>query len=860
MKYPNISQLNHGIYRWLLLQSQLDKENKAALEPCEPEIAARRQKTIALLTSRLAQLHENFSQSSLDHHLLTAAFAPTYEHFLASNDAPPPSQTDDPSILTAPRYNALTQDFSVFLCDLCRKPIGLHPALVPAPSHPLHDPSHDFVARFHCQECTDLDLCLACHTAPQDPERLAALHARSHPLLAASLPAHLHACTRELVAVPEAHRLLRRSVSFRRALRLAFSLYHHRPSLGFRCDPDGPAAPSRYQFVTYGMLQQLAAQIEIKTEQSSNEVAAVCGNASLGWIVCDIALLLAGVSVVPLNPNLDDETILQITQMMKITLFFVDSILLPRFQSIASSSSPTLKIHPIPQYSLPQLILDQLDLPPPPPLAQDPLPLSPSDSPDHVITTIFSSGSTGGIPKGVPFSNGLWLKLVTSRFNAEDPLIAFSLGAFSHMSDREELYYILLSGGRLGLSSAAHSADAFLGDFQALHPTYFSTTPRFFNLLHALFQAELAVAVAAIPKHPALSPVERAVAIDAAREALLARAKQWLGGRLKALGVGGAPISPQVKAFAQEAWGVEEGYGTTEAGTIADSEGNLESGVSFFLQDSGAYRKTDLPYPRGVFWVKTPEMSSGYLNNPGATQSAFSPEGYFCTGDIVELLGPRRVRIVDREKAIFKLAQGEFVRPEYIEGVIASSSGGMVDEALVTYGSSAAGLLEQRSVFLVVVPTPYGVAAGFDVEAAWQLLQRLVAERKLRPFEVPETRALIHLELSMSWTIENGCRTASNKKLRPALEKRYRPLVDRILMQYQNEYLSELVRGVLMPSTGEQSSAIPSDEQVKPMIGEKILDSLSAVQIISNLRHRFNLNAADCLQPVSYTHLTLPTN
>ena len=77
------------------------------------------------------------------------------------------------------------------------------------------------------------------------------------------------------------------------------------------------------------------------------------------------------------------------------------------------------------------------------------------------------------------------------------------------------------------------------------------------------------------------------------------------------------------------------------------------------------YMATDLP-PRGELCIKTDTMISGYFNNEEETREKFV-DGFFRTGDIVELVGPQRVRIIDRKKNIFKLAQGEFVSPEQLE-------------------------------------------------------------------------------------------------------------------------------------------------------------------------------------------------
>ena len=77
------------------------------------------------------------------------------------------------------------------------------------------------------------------------------------------------------------------------------------------------------------------------------------------------------------------------------------------------------------------------------------------------------------------------------------------------------------------------------------------------------------------------------------------------------------------------------------------------------------YLTTDQP-PRGELCVKTPAMISGYFKNDQETREKFV-DGYFRTGDIVVMEQPNKVRIIDRKKNIFKLAQGEFVSPEQLE-------------------------------------------------------------------------------------------------------------------------------------------------------------------------------------------------
>ena len=63
-------------------------------------------------------------------------------------------------------------------------------------------------------------------------------------------------------------------------------------------------------------------------------------------------------------------------------------------------------------------------------------------------------------------------------------------------------------------------------------------------------------------------------------------------------------------------------------------------------------------------------MTSGYLNRPDLTKTAFDEDGYYRTGDIGELVDkgpPKRIKVVDRCKNMFKLVNGEWVSPENVE-------------------------------------------------------------------------------------------------------------------------------------------------------------------------------------------------
>ena len=73
--------------------------------------------------------------------------------------------------------------------------------------------------------------------------------------------------------------------------------------------------------------------------------------------------------------------------------------------------------------------------------------------------------------------------------------------------------------------------------------------------------------------------------LAALRRKLLAQFKTILGTRLAAIGLGGAASSPVVKEFLVECYGpiVADGYGSTEAGSIARDDGTIASTLRYSI-------------------------------------------------------------------------------------------------------------------------------------------------------------------------------------------------------------------------------------------------------------------------------------
>lgn len=165
------------------------------------------------------------------------------------------------------------------------------------------------------------------------------------------------------------------------------------------------------------------------------------------------------------------------------------------------------------------------------------------------------------------------------------------------------------------------------------------------------------------------------------------KTKAILGGNVRFMVTGSAPIDKTVIDFLKICFccPIMEGYGLTESAagsavmdvddTITGHVGGPNEAVKFRLKDLPEmnYLSTDKPYPRGEIEMMGPSIFSGYYKRPDKTAEAFDEEGWFMTGDVVQVYPNGSIKIIDRSKNIFKLSQGEYIAPEKIEGIFTLS-------------------------------------------------------------------------------------------------------------------------------------------------------------------------------------------
>ncbi|RKO98914.1 hypothetical protein CXG81DRAFT_1294, partial [Caulochytrium protostelioides] len=327
--------------------------------------------------------------------------------------------------------------------------------------------------------------------------------------------------------------------------------------------------------------------------------------------------------------------------------------------------------------------------------------------PSSVATICYTSGTTG-TPKGAVLTHTNMVGFMhATRFlvaqghcvdyNQQDVYLSYL--PLAHVFERALHTCLYHVGARIGFFQG--DTLKLVDDLAELRPTIFASVPRLYNRIYDkvlqaveakggikawLFKKALAAKTAALhhPTHPSTThriydPV------------VFAPVRQRLGGRVRLLLAGAAPLGQDVGDFFRAAFACPllEGYGQTESAaglTLTSSHNTWTGHLGVPVPNSECklvdlpelnYTSADQPFPRGEIYTRGPSVFSHYYRQPELTAAALvpSPDGrgrpWLKTGDVGMWDAAGHLVIIDRAKNMFKLAQGEYVAPEKCETVLA---------------------------------------------------------------------------------------------------------------------------------------------------------------------------------------------
>uniref|UniRef100_A0A8C6L564 Long-chain-fatty-acid--CoA ligase n=1 Tax=Nothobranchius furzeri TaxID=105023 RepID=A0A8C6L564_NOTFU len=423
--------------------------------------------------------------------------------------------------------------------------------------------------------------------------------------------------------------------------------------------------------------------------------------------------------------------------------------------------------------------------------------------PEDLAIICFTSGTTGN-PKGAMLTHGNIISNTAAFLQGmlnpgrKDVLISFL--PLAHMFERVVEGVILIHGARIGYFQG--DIRLLMDDLKTLQPTVFPVVPR---LLNRMFDKVFSQANTPLKRWLLDFAFRRKEA--ELKNGVMRKDSMWdklifkkvqvsLGGRVRLMITGAAPVSPTILTFLRAALGCQfyEGYGQTEctAGCTMSMPGDWSAGHVGPPLPCNIIKLVDVAEMNylaangeGEVCVKGANVFQGYLNDEEKTAEAIDQDGWLHTGDIGRWLPNGTLKIIDRKKHIFKLAQGEYIAPEKIETVYNRSD--PVAQIFV-HGDSL-----QACLVGIVVPDPdflpmwakrKGLEGSYselcknkDVKGA--ILEDILAlgkEAGLKSFE--QVRDIVlHPEM---FSVQNGLLTPTLKAKRNELRSRFRDQINEL--------------------------------------------------------------------------------
>ncbi|KAL1198038.1 Long chain acyl-CoA synthetase 7, peroxisomal [Cardamine amara subsp. amara] len=433
-------------------------------------------------------------------------------------------------------------------------------------------------------------------------------------------------------------------------------------------------------------------------------------------------------------------------------------------------------------------------------------PFSPP-KPEDIATICYTSGTTG-TPKGVVLTHENLIANVAGscleiNFLPSDVYISYL--PLAHIYERANQILGVYGGVAIGFYQGDNLK--LIDDLLVLRPTVFCSVPRLYNRIYdgvtsavqssgvmkrRLFQVAFNSKKQAIINGRNPSPLWDKLVFN--------KIKEKLGGRVRFMGSGASPLSPDVMDFLRVCFGcsVREGYGMTETSCVISSmdEGDTLSGhvgspnpaceVKLVDVPEMNYTSEDQPHPRGEICVRGPIVFKGYYKDEEQTREIIDGDGWLHTGDIGLWLPGGRLKIIDRKKNIFKLAQGEYIAPEKIENVYTKCR--FVSQCFI-YGDSF-----NSSLVAIVSVDPdvmkhWAASEGIKYENLGQLcneprvrkavlteMDNVGREAQLRGFEFAKAVTLVPEQ----FTLENGLLTPTLKIKRPQAKAYYAEAISKM--------------------------------------------------------------------------------
>jgi long-chain acyl-CoA synthetase len=409
------------------------------------------------------------------------------------------------------------------------------------------------------------------------------------------------------------------------------------------------------------------------------------------WLVADLGTMIAGGISVPLFPNMSDEHLVFESKNSNLKYLVVIGEkqwkLVEKhaklYHKVITKSVAARDRHAIDYAQLLEMG-DEASEKDPTLFAR----LRDTVTADRTATIIHTSGSTG-VPKGVVLTHKNFCAAVHSTFERFplDPVKdrALTCLPLAHIFERVVMYGYIGQGIAIYFCDDVKSVGPLLREVK---PTAMTMVPRIVEKLYARIEQQVEVANAlkksfgrwAIKLAVSQPPTEKLWRMTIADAFVYKKLRGALGGQLKYLILGGAPLSQDLYRFLINI-GIPLyiGYGLTEttAAVTANYPGNRKMGSVGKPMPGVEVRLSG----QKEILIRGAIVMKEYHRNPSATAEVIDKEGWFHSGDLGEIDADGYLSITGRIKELLKTSNGKYVSPVPIEQSLAASN--LIDMAMI---------------------------------------------------------------------------------------------------------------------------------------------------------------------------------
>jgi long-chain acyl-CoA synthetase len=411
--------------------------------------------------------------------------------------------------------------------------------------------------------------------------------------------------------------------------------------------------------------------------------------------------------------------------------------------------------------------------------------------PEQAYTFVYTSGTTGP-PKGVVLThrNIVWeceAMRETLPITEEDEQLLFL--PLAHIFARILEWTTILKGSKVAFAESIAQVKANLAE---VRPTFMCAVPR---VLEKVYLGILGNRNAAPPARQKIFdwaftvgkqvskykqrhepvPVVLALKNAVATRLVFSKIQAVLGGRMRFLVSGGAPLSKEIAEFFHAAGVlILEGWGLTEttAGTCVNRPDKYAFGTV-----GPAVPGIELKIAAdGEILVRGGSVMKEYYGKPDATAEAIDGEGWFHTGDI-GVIEDGMLKITDRKKDIIVNAGGKNIAPQNLENALKTTP--YISQVMV-HGDKRpylVALITLNEENIAKWAQDNGVTGALHTnEKVRALIQKYVDELNGREPSYSSIKKFVILEKDFSQ--ETGELTPTLKVKRKFTSEKYKEMID----------------------------------------------------------------------------------